>query len=150
MLSKNAKSLCDIRHHIESIYDVYARTIGISYTTLFTLNLIDCSEECTQKLICEKARLPKQTVNNVIKKLLEQGYVQLEPMANNQKMKKILFTEQGKQYAKPLLEHIRTAENEAINQFSENQQIELLQMLQQYDEAFNEAMFKSKNNELNH
>ena len=75
MLNEMAKYFCDIRQHLETIYDDYARTVGISYTTLFVLYLIRQYEECTQKIICEKTMLPKQTVNNVIKKLIEQGHV---------------------------------------------------------------------------
>lgn len=71
------------------IYDYYARSVGISYTTLFVLNLISQHEVCTQKIICERTMLPKQTVNNVIKKLTEQGYLQLEEIPDNSKSKRI-------------------------------------------------------------
>ena len=149
MLNEMAKYFCDIRQHLETIYDDYARTVGISDTTLFVLYLIRQYEECTQKIICEKTMLPKQTVNNVIKKLIEQGHVRLEPLRTNQKTKKIVFTESGKQYAKPLLEHIQIAESEAMNQFSKSQQEEFIKLMKMYDQAFQNAMQRKESvNEL--
>lgn len=133
-----------MRQELEAIYDDYARSIGISYTTLFVLNLISQYEDCTQKIICEKTMLPKQTVNNVIKKLMDQGYVQLEELKENHKTKKITFTENGKQYAKPLIQHIQTAECEAMNHFSESQQKEFIKLMKLYDQAFRDAMQKKE------
>ena len=88
-MNEKAKRFCNMRQGLEMIYDYYARSVGISYTTLFVLNLISQHEVCTQKIICERTMLPKQTVNNVIKKLTEQGYLQLEEIPDNSKSKRI-------------------------------------------------------------
>lgn len=141
-MDERAKQFCRLRQDLEAVYDDYARMIGISYTTLFILNLISQYEDCTQKIICEKTMLPKQTVNNVIKKLMDQGYVQLEAFPENQKNKKIAFTEQGQAYAQPFIAHIETAECEAMNHFSESQQIEFINFMKLYEQAFREAMQK--------
>lgn len=122
------------------IYDYYARSVGISYTTLFVLNLISQYEVCTQKVICERSMLPKQTVNNVIKKLSEQGYLELGEMPNNSKSKRILFTEKGKKYVEPMIQHIHNAENTAMEQLSDSQQDELLYIMELYEQAFRKAM----------
>ncbi|WOO37994.1 MarR family transcriptional regulator [Anaerocolumna sp. AGMB13020] len=122
------------------IYDYYARSAGISYTTLFVLNLISQYEVCTQKIICERTMLPKQTVNNVIKKLIEQGYLQLEEIPDNSKSKRILFTKKGKEFAEPMIKHIQDAENTAMEQLSESHQEELLYIMELYDQAFRKAM----------
>lgn len=141
---ERSKHFCRMRQELEAIYDDYARTIGISYTTLFILNLISQYEDCTQKIICEKTMLPKQTVNNVIKKLLDQGYIQLETFHENQKTKKITFTENGKQYAEPLIQHIQTAECEAMNHFSKSHQKEFIKLMKQYVLKFRDAMQKKE------
>ena len=129
-----------MRQGLEMIYDSYARSVGISYTTLFILNLISQYEVCTQKIICERTMLPKQTVNNVIKKLSEQGYLQLEEIPDNSKSKRILFTKKGNEYAEPMIKHIQDAENSAMEQLSESHQEELLCTMELYDHAFREAM----------
>lgn len=140
LLNEKAKRFCSIRQDLEMIYDSYARSVGISYTTLFVLNLISQYEVCTQKVICERSMLPKQTVNNVIKKLSEQGYLELEEIPDNSKSKRILFTEKGKEYAEPMIQHIYNAENTAMEQLSDSQQDELLYIMELYDHAFRKAM----------
>lgn len=140
LLNEKAKRFCSIRQDLEMIYDYYARSVGISYTTLFVLNLISQYEVCTQKVICERSMLPKQTVNNVIKKLSEQGYLELGEMPNNSKSKRILFTEKGKKYVEPMIQHIHNAENTAMEQLSDSQQDELLYIMELYEQAFRKAM----------
>lgn len=139
-MNENAKRFCNMRQGLEMIYDYYARSAGISYTTLFVLNLISQYEVCTQKIICERTMLPKQTVNNVIKKLIEQGYLQLEEIPDNSKSKRILFTKKGKEFAEPMIKHIQDAENTAMEQLSESHQEELLCIMELYDQAFRKAM----------
>lgn len=139
-MNENAKRFCNMRQGLEMIYDYYARSAGISYTTLFVLNLISQYEVCTQKIICERTMLPKQTVNNVIKKLTEQGYLQLEEIPDNSKSKRILFTKKGKEFAEPMIKHIQDAENTAMEQLSESHQEELLCIMELYDQAFRKAM----------
>jgi DNA-binding MarR family transcriptional regulator len=139
-MNENAKRFCNMRQGLEMIYDYYARSVGISYTTLFVLNLISQYEICTQKTICERTMLPKQTVNNVIKKLTEQGYLQLEELPDNSKSKRILFTKKGKEYVEPMIKHIQDAENTAMEQLSESHQEELLCIMELYDQAFRKAM----------
>jgi DNA-binding MarR family transcriptional regulator len=82
--------------------------------------------------------LPKQTVNNVIKKLCVQGYLQLEETSDNRKSKRILFTKEGKEYAEPMIKHIRNAE--AMEQLSDSHQDELIYIMEQYDHAFRKSM----------
>ncbi|WP_313072074.1 MarR family winged helix-turn-helix transcriptional regulator [Lacrimispora sp.] len=139
-MNENAKRFCSMRQGLEMIYDSYARSVGISYTTLFVLNLISQYEVCTQKIICERTMLPKQTVNNVVKKLAEQGYLRLEEIPGNNKSKRILFTEEGKEYAEPMIKHIQDAEDTAMEQLFESHQEELLCIMELYDHAFRKAM----------
>ena len=139
-MNKKAKRFCNMRHDLEMIYDNYARSMGISYMTLFVLNLISQYEVCTQKIICERTMLPKQTVNNVVKKLTEQGYLRLEEIPGNSKSKRILYTEKGKEYAEPMIKHVQDAEDTAMEQLSEIHQEELFCIMELYDLAFRKAM----------
>ena len=42
-------------------YGEYAKSVGLSYTSLSLLSAIYETEQCTQKLLCERCLLPKQT-----------------------------------------------------------------------------------------
>ena len=47
-------------------YEEYARRVGLSYTSLAVLSTLYDAENCTQKMLCERCFLPKQTVNAAI------------------------------------------------------------------------------------
>lgn len=67
---------------ISVIYEDYARKSGISYNSLYILNAILYTENCTQKQICEKTLLPKQTVNKVITGFFKSGYIELRKISS--------------------------------------------------------------------
>ena len=63
---EKVRAFCDAWQSLSVIYEDYARRSGISYNGLCILDAIQQTENCTQKFICEKTLMPKQTVNNVI------------------------------------------------------------------------------------
>lgn len=65
-IESKTRIFCNAWQSISVIYEDYARKSGISYNSLYILNAILYTENCTQKQICEKTLLPKQTVNKVI------------------------------------------------------------------------------------
>lgn len=138
-----AKEFWNIRQGIEMIYDDYARFNGISYTTLYVLHTISQFENCTQKKICENSLLPKQTVNNIVKNLLNKNYIKLSVSPVNHREKVINFTEDGKKYAYPMLSYVEKAECEAMNALTPLQQKEFMNAIKIYDSAFRKAMLKN-------
>jgi DNA-binding MarR family transcriptional regulator len=71
------------------VYEDYARTLDISYTSLQILTMIMFTEECTQKTICEKTFLPKQTVNAVIIGFYKKGIIELRELPSDRRNKTI-------------------------------------------------------------
>lgn len=138
-----AKEFCNIRQGIEMVYDDYARSNGISYTTLYVLHAISQFEDCTQKKICENTLLPKQTVNNIIKNLFDKGYINLSVSPTNHRVKIISFTKEGQEYAYPMISHIEKAECEAMESLSPSEQKEFMNSIKMYDLAFRKAMLKN-------
>ena len=53
-------------------YEDYAKSVGLSYTSLSVLEAIYAQPDCTQKQLCQTCFLPKQTVNSALKKLVEE------------------------------------------------------------------------------
>lgn len=122
------------------IYEDYARKTGISYNSLYILNAIQQNENCTQKLICEKTLLPKQTVNNVTTAFYKSGYIELLELPKNRRIKTIRLTEKGRQYADALIPHIHGADLKAMGQLTEEQQDTLLSLMNIYVSAFRKEM----------
>ena len=76
-LDEKVRAFCNAWQSLSMIYEDYARKAGISYNSLYILYAIEQTQSCTQKFICEKTLLPKQTVNNVITTFYKNGYIEL-------------------------------------------------------------------------
>ena len=139
-LEAKMKAFCTAWQSISTIYEDYARKCGISYNSLYILNAIRSSEDCTQKLICEKTLLPKQTVNNVISAFLKSGYIELREKPENRRIKTIHLTPQGAQYADTLIPHIHAADCTAMSALSEEEQDTLLKLMDTYVAVFRKEM----------
>lgn len=128
------KSLAINLEQIDQVYSNYATQIGHSYTELQIINLIFEIEDCTQKKICDASFLPKQTVNNVLKKLIDKNLVLLDNRTHKNKI--ILFTKSGRKYAEEILAPLRDSELIAMSLLSNEERNLLTCLLTKYTESF--------------
>ena len=139
-IEEKTRAFCNAWQSISIIYEDYARKSGISYNSLYILNAIQQIKDCTQKQICEKTLLPKQTVNNVVTAFYKSGYIELREFPENRRIKTIHLTEKGKQYADELIPHIHQADKVAMQSLTEEQQDMLLSLMDTYVSAFRKEM----------
>ena len=139
-LDAKVRAFCNAWQSLSVIYEDYARKSGISYNSLYILNAIQQTENCTQKFICEKTLLPKQTVNNVITAFYRDGYIALLELPENRRIKTIHLTEKGEAYANALIPHIYDADRKAMEALSEEEQDTLLRLMNTYVSAFRKEM----------
>ena len=139
-IEAKTKAFCNAWQSISMIYEDYARKSGVSYNSLYILNAIFYTENCTQKQICEATLLPKQTVNNVITGFLKSGYIELHELPENRRIKTIHLTEEGMRYADTLIPHIHQADQAAMKVLTEEQQDTLLQLMELYVATFRKEM----------
>ena len=134
------RSFCNAWQGISVIYEDYARKCGISYNSLYILNAILYMPDCTQKLICDKTLLPKQTVNNVITSFFKSGYIELRELPENRRIKTIHLTEKGMEYAQTLIPHIHEADCKAMAALTEEEQDTLLKLINVSASTFRREM----------
>ena len=127
-IEAKTRAFCSAWQSISTVYEDYARKAGISYNSLYILNAILYTENCTQKQICEKTLLPKQTVNNVVTGFFKNGYIELRELPENRRIKTIYLTEKGIEYAETLIPNI----HKAMNALSEEDQDTLLKLINIY------------------
>lgn len=139
-LEEKTRAFCNAWQSLNIIYDDYARKSGISYNSLYILNAIQQIKDCTQKQICEKTMLPKQTVNNVVTAFYKSGYIELRECPENRRVKTIHLTETGEQYADTLITHIHRADKLAMGALTEKEQDMLLSLMDKYVAAFRQEM----------
>ena len=61
---------------LNHVYEQYARDNGLTYVSLFMLQLID--DGTTQKELCDTLYFPKQTINKTIQSFCRKGYIVLK------------------------------------------------------------------------
>ncbi len=151
-IEEQVQQLCNLVHSVNRVYEEYARSVDIPYTTLEILDDITMIEDCTQKKLRECTFLPKQTVNNVITAFYRKGLIELREVPSDRRNKTIHLTEKGKEYVNQYIPQIRQAEYEAMRQLTPEQREGLLEGMRVYSEIFHQVMptqkkGKEENNE---
>lgn len=126
--------------NLDSVYEDYAKQIGMTYTSMHILNLIAVTDQCTQSLLCERTFLPKQTVNVVITGFYKQGWVELRELPEDRRTKTIHLTEKGLQITDKYITHIMQAERRAMETMTDEQSEVLIDSMKAYGEVFRKAM----------
>lgn len=130
---------------MNTIYEDYARSVGLTYISLQVLNLIAQIEECTQKIICDKTLIPKQTVNTIVINFLKKDLVVLKEYPSNRRIKTIHFTDKGVRFVSSIIPKIRQAECQAIGNLTQVEQQIFLQSLEKYCKSFKESLAVKQN-----
>ena len=131
-LETDNEFFCELTKQINSIYEDYARTAGLSYTSLHMLHMIYLTENCTQKMIADQTFLPKQTVHSVVQSFLRQGLVDLYELPEDRRIKTLHLTQKGEAFAKGILPKITQAELNSLKQFDDSEREQLLKLMQKY------------------
>lgn len=144
-LNNQVSEYCTIWRELHTIYEDYAKTLGLSYSSLQVLNVIFHNQDiCTQKIICQQTLLPKQTVNAIMTGFLKQGMIELSEIEYDRRTKAIHLTEEGKVYSKKIIPKIRNAENKAMRNLSDEQRSALLETTKLFVEYFHEYIYVEK------
>ena len=75
----------------------------------------------TQKELSLRSHLIKQTVNNIIRSMMHDGYVVLKENPNNYREKIVELTEKGKEKAHQVVDEMIEIENRAVKRFGEDE-----------------------------
>lgn len=143
MDQESLKLLTEINRGIiqfRGLYAAWARDRGISYHELLVLYTIRDQGFCTQKQICSSYLLPRQTMNHVILEMRERGLLELSPEHCTGREKAFVLSEQGRQYAAPLLESLNALELQTLNEIGRDRIRAMIQAVFSYDHALKKAM----------
>lgn len=134
---------CSCMHEWNASYEEYARSVGLSFTSISILSVIHSSKNCTQKKISEVCFLPKQTVNGVIRQFYKDGWIRMQEIEEDRRNKSIHFTEKGQREADRIMKRVRDSERAAMTSLTEEEQQALLSLTKRYITACREALIKA-------
>lgn len=126
--------------HFRGLYAAWSKEHGISYHELLVLYTIREQGFCTQKQICDSYLLPRQTMNHVFLDLRERGLLELSPAHCVGREKAFVLSQQGKQYAQPLLEVLNQVELQALEALGRDNIRSMVEAVFAYDQAMERAM----------
>lgn len=130
---KNAYLYCRFRDEQYALYDEYAKKNGLSMKTLLVLNALYYAKDgMTQKEVCERTFNSKQTVNLIIKNMLQEQYITIEEDPADKRNKFVKMTEKGKAYAKDIVVHITWSEDTAMSLFTPEEQEQFVELSRRF------------------
>ncbi|MBO1679478.1 MarR family winged helix-turn-helix transcriptional regulator [Bittarella massiliensis (ex Durand et al. 2017)] len=109
-------------YQMDSLYSAWCQRHGLQFNTVVALYVIrDNPAGCTQKHICEKTALPKQTVSFILSGLERQGYIRRHQNERDHRNKSVQITPAGEAALYPVLDALSAAEEQAYCLLSEEQ-----------------------------
>lgn len=128
-----------IDKEIAATYDGTIRRSGLSATEFWVM--LHMREGTTsQCAICREMLASKQTVNSACKQLVRRGFVQMEPAANNNKSKVLVFTEVGRQFATQYMGAVELAEEAVWREFSPEERTLAVEFMRKYNRLLKEQL----------
>ena len=138
---KNAYLYCKFRDEQFALYDEYAKNNGILMNTFLVLNVLFYAKDgITQKEICQRTFQSKQTVNLIIRNLLNEAYVTVEERKENKREKLVRITKAGKAYCEKVVRHITWAEDTAMSMFTQEEQKQLIDLSRTFTKNLTELI----------
>lgn len=133
---------CSCLHEWDAAYEDYAKSVGLSYTSLCILNAIYETDGCTQKQLCSLCFLPKQTVNAAVTGFYDKGWLRMQELPEDRRNKALHLTELGRSEAGHILQNLQECARIAMGSLTESEQEQLLSLTRRYMSACISAMKK--------
>lgn len=125
---------------INNSYQKWAQKNGINFYEYAVLAIMYLDDIDSQKELAEKIQMPKQTINNVILALKEKRYIELIPDEKDKRAKKIIFTEEGLNYAEKILNPLFELDKKIIIEMGKEKYNLLINSLNEYTEKLMKAL----------
>lgn len=124
----------------DELYRNAARVFGLSDCAFWILySLRECDRELKQSDICSAIYLPKQTVNSSLKKLEQEGIIELTAGADR-RSRFVRLTRKGIDLAAKSVDAVLAAEQRALGKMKEEEQAAFLGLFRKYTDLLKNEM----------
>ena len=126
----------------EEIYRAVAKSFGLSDCAFWILYCIRQSEEkVTQKDICSFIYQPKQTVHSALKKMVEDGLIEVGDY-NGKRHKYVTLTEKGEAFSKKTIDLVLAEEIAIFEDMDVSEREIAMKLLAKYSDSLSRRMGK--------
>lgn len=126
ILKQQEKELAFIYRHMATKFKISESEFWVLYV------LLVFEGEYSQQDICDIWLLPKQTVNSVVAKLVQKGYVFLEAVSGAGNKKNIRLTRGGINFGESTIMNIYEAEKTALGEMTEEERQDFILLFGKY------------------
>ena len=126
----------------EEIYRAVAKSFGLSDCAFWILYCIRQSEEkVTQKDICNFIFQPKQTVHSALKKMVEDGLIEVGDY-NGKRHMYVTLTEKGEAFSEKTIDLVLTEEIAVFEDLDASERELAMKLLAKYSDSLSRRMSK--------
>ena len=126
----------------EEIYRAVAKSFGLSDCAFWILYCIRQSEEkVTQKDICNFIYQPKQTVHSALKKMVEDGLIEVGDY-NGKRHKYVTLTEKGEAFSQKTVDLVFEEEIAIFEDMDASEREIAMKLLAKYSDSLSRRMSK--------
>lgn len=115
-------------------YTEFAKREGISYPTLAVFEHLYNNEDTTAKDISDVWGVPKQTLHSTLRELSKKDLIIFEENPLDRRSKLLVFTEEGRKMAHPIIEKLNRIEAKALLILSEHEKEVLMDLTKRFAE----------------
>ena len=127
-------------YRVNAVHEKFARSNDLSLNGMLVFAHVCCEEGITQKEVGERALIPKQTANSIVKTLLNRGLIELKPLESDRRSKGIFLTPKGLEFKQATIDKISSAERAALEGLDPNIREAMVKGLTVYAAAFHKAL----------
>ncbi len=129
---------------INGSYQKWYQKNNINSYLLQTMYALYNEPNLSQKEISENYQIPPQTVNNAIKALEKQGYLQLVPDERDRRWRKIVITDTGAKYIKDSVMPLVQLDNNVVEKMGRKKYQQLISLLEDYGITLRQVLNEDK------
>lgn len=140
LATKQLRTYYQLWRETNVVYEEWAKAHGISYNALLILyTLWENPTGCTQTTICIQWTLPKQTVNTILKNLEKKSYIAFEDPIYDQRKRRVVFTDSGRNYASAIIPKLQNLELDVMERIGPERTAAMLESTALFIKYFKEG-----------
>lgn len=136
------KEINSVISRITSMYTKWSHKNNMSYYAMGILYSLITEGSITQKKYIDDFDVPKQSINNVISSLKNDGYIVMQKSKTDGREKIIILTDKGRDYASTLLSPLFQIEDEVVEKMGKGQMRELIRLMTMFSDCLEQNMEK--------
>lgn len=137
---KYIKAVTSETNRTDYLYDEWNKLRGINRCVSVIVYMLAYSDISNQRELSLCCSMPKQTVNNVINQLKNEGYITLVQDESDRRSKRIVLMDDGKKYADKIVKPLIEFEKSVLKKMGEERVKIMIDTMKEYADLFEKQL----------